>query len=175
MPITPRATLKSYFETGDTPNQAQFAALVDTMFDLTQSLTDAAEAAAAVAADSIPKCLGRIKYQRGGGGAGSIAAVLKDFGCTITLGATSLVSTSGTNETNDVELIITPDTDFADAEFVVLFSTSSSPQLAAQPLQYLRLTRAVDELRAKIRCGTKYDLAFPTDYCFIEFAIWDKV
>ena len=51
MPIPESAAvLKSYFQTGDKPTQAQFADWIDTMFSIVQTATDAAEAAAAAAA-----------------------------------------------------------------------------------------------------------------------------
>jgi hypothetical protein len=50
MPIPQDQTvLKSYFETGDTPTQAQFAELIDTMFALVQAAQNTANAAQATA------------------------------------------------------------------------------------------------------------------------------
>jgi hypothetical protein len=50
MPIPEtQATLKSFFETGDKPTQAQFAELIDTMFALYQLTQTAANAAVATA------------------------------------------------------------------------------------------------------------------------------
>lgn len=48
MPIPESAaTLKSYFQTGDKPTQAQFADFIDTMYALFQEAIDTAEAAEA--------------------------------------------------------------------------------------------------------------------------------
>lgn len=50
MPIPEsQATLKSFFETGDKPTQAQFAELIDTMFYLYQAAQTAANAAVVTA------------------------------------------------------------------------------------------------------------------------------
>lgn len=47
MPIPSRATLKSYFEDGDEPTQAQRYALIDAMYDMAQEATDTAQQAVA--------------------------------------------------------------------------------------------------------------------------------
>lgn len=59
MPIPTRAELKAFFETGDQPTQAQFAELIDAIYDLVQGAQDTADAAetaaaAAVAAVKVP-------------------------------------------------------------------------------------------------------------------------
>lgn len=48
-----QATLKSYFETGDMPSQAQFAELIDTMFYLYNEVVASSAAAASDAADAL--------------------------------------------------------------------------------------------------------------------------
>lgn len=48
MPIPTRETLKAYFETADVPTEAQFAALIDAIYDLAQSAQDTADAAEAL-------------------------------------------------------------------------------------------------------------------------------
>jgi hypothetical protein len=54
MPIPETQTnLKSFFETGDLPTQAQFAELIDTMFYLYNDAKDSADAATAVAAAAV--------------------------------------------------------------------------------------------------------------------------
>lgn len=40
MAVVSIATLKSYFETGDTPTQAQFIDLMDTLFSMVQNVGD---------------------------------------------------------------------------------------------------------------------------------------
>lgn len=52
MAYTPRATLKGYFNTGDIPTEAQFAELIDTIFDL--SFTSSSVALSAIAGAGIP-------------------------------------------------------------------------------------------------------------------------
>lgn len=73
MPIPTRAELKAYFETGDHPTEAQFAALVDAIYDLVQGATDVADAAAADAADAValvaaraPRAYAHFKYTTSG-------------------------------------------------------------------------------------------------------------
>jgi len=55
MPIPSRATLKSYFETADQPTQAQFAALIDAIYDMNVDIAAVADAAAADAAAALAK------------------------------------------------------------------------------------------------------------------------
>lgn len=40
MPVVDIATLKSYFQTGDTPTEAQFIDLMDTLFSMVQNTGD---------------------------------------------------------------------------------------------------------------------------------------
>lgn len=65
MPIPQdQAVLKSYFNTGDKPTEAQFAELIDTMFALYQDAKDTANGAVALiaaAAARYPRVYGYIK------------------------------------------------------------------------------------------------------------------
>lgn len=73
MPIPTRAALKALFQTGDHPSEADFATLVDAIYDLSVEASDAAAAAvvtansaAAFIAGRTPKAWARIKSTGGG-------------------------------------------------------------------------------------------------------------
>lgn len=92
MPIPTRAELKAYFETGDHPTQAQFAALIDAMFDLFQEAIDQADAAVADAAAAVaytearsPRAYAHFKYTTVGTDRWTVDSAV---GCTIVLSGT---------------------------------------------------------------------------------------
>jgi hypothetical protein len=116
MPSIPtRAELKAYFETGDHPTQAQFAALIDAIYDLVQGATDVADAAAADAAAAVayteeraPRAYAHFKYTTTGTDRWTVDSAV---GCTIVLsGAYSHTAT------------ITFDTAIGDDKYTILWN-----------------------------------------------------
>ena len=89
MPIPTRAELKAYFETGDHPTQAQFAALIDAIYDLAQQNSDdaaaavaSADAAVATVAAKTPKAVAKVRYHS------AQWVVDLQVGCTVALSGT---------------------------------------------------------------------------------------
>ena len=58
MPIPARGTIKSNFETGKKPTQAQYHQWIDATYDLSQQATDTAEDALAAVEATLPFCAG---------------------------------------------------------------------------------------------------------------------
>lgn len=89
MPIPTRETLKAYFETGDTPTEAQFEALIDAIYDLAQSSQDTADAAVAAVEATLPLCLGALRVEIANnyfiGSGGHTETKFREQGCTFTI------------------------------------------------------------------------------------------
>lgn len=116
MPIPFTASqIKAWLETGDHPTQQQFADWVDTLFYMNQQALDlataadaaAAAAVAAVAARPGPKVLVALKNVAG------TWTVAKQFGCTAVVSGFEI-------------LTVTFSTAFADTNYALLYSYSSS-------------------------------------------------
>lgn len=95
MPIPTRETIKAYFETGDTPTQAQFGALIDAIYDLAQNSQDVADAALDLVTATLPICLGAFRVEIANnyllGSGGHTETEYREQDCTFTithLGAT---------------------------------------------------------------------------------------
>lgn len=169
MPIPTREELKEYFETGDTPTQAQFAEFIDAVYDLAQQAQDAADAAAAAAAavaGKTARCFGLVRVSNGGGGPGT-ATNLKNKDCTVSTTVTSIGS-GGFGWRYEVVMTITPDADFPDDDFTVLplIEGDNNSNLTVLGVS---VTRAVDE------CVLTFQVVFtlnPQDR-IIQFAIFD--
>lgn len=155
MPIPTREDIKAYFQTGDHPTQAEFAAMIDAMYDMAQQ-SDAKAAAAVATANAAEgrsaRCFGLVKFVHTTTAAPT-PTTLKANNCTMTV-AFTLTGTSGAYRLYDTVVTIVPTTDFADVNFVV------SPELERAVSAYMNLnslgsglsygyviTRAVDEVQ----------------------------
>jgi hypothetical protein len=121
MPIPTREDLKSFFETGDTPTQAQFGELIDAIYDLAQQSQDAADAAQALVDDldvRAARIYGAVRFTRTAGG-DMAATTIHLEGCTVSF---SLASPGGANQTGT--LTVTFNSAFLTTAYVCVFGVS---------------------------------------------------
>lgn len=141
MPIPQTETiLKSYFETGDQPNQAQFAELIGTMFYLFQQAMDAAETAQDDAASALarqPQALVKATYPGSGSSYTVDAAAINISSIT--------VDTSGGS--NAPKVRVTWTTPFSDATYRVFVSPFSAVSPRRNNVEIVAITQAYVELR----------------------------
>lgn len=125
-----QTTLKSYFETGDVPTQAEFAELIDTMFALYQDAIDSADAAQAAADAAEAAALA--------GAAKAIVSATYNAGWTIIgndLNVDSITIVGGSVRVTFTEA-------FADANYVVVASVYGTVAFSSGALAITSVTQA---------------------------------